>query len=85
VQDFAAAALGSKGKKFKIVPERLLYSQTARRPICIYSSCAIRSSGSIPSLLGELSRHGPTLRDRLRAACPTENGQGGPSAGPHLR
>jgi hypothetical protein len=33
-------------------------------------------------LLAELAKHVPELRDRLRAAQPTENGKDGPSAGP---
>jgi hypothetical protein len=35
------------------------------------------------ALLAELSKHDPELRDRLRAARPTENGQDGRSAGAH--
>jgi hypothetical protein len=38
--------------------------------------------GVTTMLLGELSKHVPELRDRVRAARPTENGKDGPSAGP---
>jgi hypothetical protein len=34
-------------------------------------------------MLGKFAKHVPELRERLHSARPTENGQDGPSAGPH--
>jgi hypothetical protein len=87
VQEFTAAALGENdrlkndqsfdgGKKFKIDPQRLLYSlqwkhnatppdlhlQLVRDPHLWFDAVSL-------ALLAELSRHDPQLRDSLRAAC----------------
>jgi len=76
VLDFSAAASGgADAKRFKIDPERLLYSllwkhngkppdlhlQLVRDPTLWFDFVA-------NALLGELSKHDPGLRDRLQAA-----------------
>jgi hypothetical protein len=74
VQDFTAAASGGEGKKFKIDPQRLLYSlqwkhngsppdfhlQLVRDPQLWFDFVATM-------LLGELKRHDPRLRETLAA------------------
>jgi hypothetical protein len=72
-----AAAIGAGAKKFKVDPQRLLYSlqwnhngtppdfhlQLATEPALWFDFVATL-------LLGALSKHEPELRDRLRAAAP---------------
>jgi hypothetical protein len=75
VQDFAAAAPGGEGKKFDLEPQRLLYSlqwphnrtppdlhlQLVRDPQLWFDMVSL-------TLLAELNRRDPQLRDRLRAS-----------------
>jgi hypothetical protein len=75
VQDFAAAAPGGEGKKFKIDPQRLLDSlqwlHTATPPdfnLQLVRDPALWFDMISLTLLAELSRRDPQLRDRLRAA-----------------
>jgi hypothetical protein len=77
VEDFAAAALGGKGKKFKLEPQRLLYSlqwrHNATPPdlhLRLVRDPQLWFDFVATMLLGALSNHDPELRARLRAAAP---------------